>query len=302
MTYRFQFFPYQLKFRKQIETYHGIWNTREGIIIHLTDKTGKIGKGEIAPISWFGSETLEQALKFCEQQGKFITREQISKIPDQFPACQFAFESALDSLFSPYSQYRIMDYTYLLPTGEEALREWTKGWEKRYKTFKWKIGLRDIDTELRWFERLISVLPSDAKLRLDANGGLKTHEEVTRWLEIADKTGKVEFIEQPLPPHQLDEMLGFSQYYKTPLALDESVANLHLLEDCYKRGWRGVYIIKAAIIGSPRNLRHFLYQSKIDAVFSSAFETVVGRNAVIKLASDLSNPDRAVGFGVYQFA
>jgi o-succinylbenzoate synthase len=301
MTYRFQFFPYQVNFRKPIETHHGIWKTREGIIIQLTDKTGKIGKGEIAPLSWFGSETIDQALQFCQEQGNLITREQIAKIPDRFPACQFAFESALDTLFQPYVQYRIMDYTYLLPTGEEALRAWTKGWEKRYKTFKWKIGVRDLQTELQWFERLIAMLPYEAKLRLDANGGLKTHEEVTKWLEIADKTGKVEFLEQPLPPHQLDEMLGFSQYYQTPIALDESIANLKLLEDCYRRGWRGIYIIKAAIIGSPRNLRHFLYQSKIDVVFSSVFETSVGRNAVIKLASDLSNPDRAVGLGMYQF-
>ena len=93
-------------------------------------------------------------------------------------------------------------------------------------------------------------------------------------------------------------MLEMSAQYSTPIALDESVATLDELEDSYQRGWRGIFVIKAAIAGSPKRLRQFCQKRDIDAVFSSVFETAVGRQAALQLATELSNPNRAVGFGV----
>ncbi|MDF2389082.1 o-succinylbenzoate synthase, partial [Nostoc ellipsosporum NOK] len=84
MTYKFKFRPYSRRFVRSLATSHGIWDTREGIILSLSDETG-IGWGEIAPISWFGSETLEQALDFCHQLPTQITEETIFSIPDDLP-------------------------------------------------------------------------------------------------------------------------------------------------------------------------------------------------------------------------
>lgn len=141
------------------------------------------------------------------------------------------------------------------------------------------------------------MLPPGAKLRLDANGGL-TLPEAKEWLEVTDKMKLVEFLEQPLPPQQFPNMLALSSNYKTSLALDESVASVKQLETCYYQGWKGIFVIKPAISGSPQRLRQFCYQNKIDAVFSSVFETSIGRKAVLRLAAELSSPHRAVGFGV----
>jgi hypothetical protein len=41
--YQFEFRPYQRKFVLPLQTNHGIWETREGIIIRLIDDSGKIG-------------------------------------------------------------------------------------------------------------------------------------------------------------------------------------------------------------------------------------------------------------------
>ncbi len=153
------------------------------------------------------------------------------------------------------------------------------------------------EEEIKVFEQLAQALPATAKLRLDANGGLSL-EEAKEWLRVADRTGIVEFLEQPLPPQQFDTMFELSGSYSTPLALDESVANLEQLEDCYQKGWRGIFVIKAAIAGSPKRLRQFCQEYKIDAVFSSVFETTIGRQAALRLAAELSHPNRAVGFGV----
>jgi O-succinylbenzoate synthase len=315
-TYQFEFRPYQRPFVRILSTNHGNWNIREGIILRLTDESGKIGWGEIAPISWFGSETLEEALNFCQQLPSKISQETIFSIPPKLPACQFGFESALGmeneilftSLIPPYKgetktssdpkqPKSEITYSCLLPTGEAALDSWQTAWNQGYRTFKWKIGVMSFADEIPIFHKLTQALPASVKLRLDANGGL-TQQTAKQWLKVTDDLGIVEFLEQPLPPQQFEEMLELSNQHCTPIALDESVATLEQLENCYQKKWRGIFVIKAAIVGSPKRLREFCQQQEIDTVFSSVFETAIGRQAALKLASELSNPNRAVGFGV----
>ena len=322
LAYLFEFRPYQRSFKRPVSTHHGIWEVREGIIIRLTDEMGRVGWGEIAPIPWFGSETLEQALEFCQQLPPKITATDIFSIPTERPACQFGFESAWEwvergregdggmggcgQLPFPNPKSKIQNlkskipFSYLLPAGEAALQSWQTPWNQGSRTFKWKIGVVLVEEELKIFNQLIQSLPPSAKLRLDANGGL-TPQQAHQWLKAADATGIVEFLEQPLPPNQFNAMLEMSTRYSTPIALDESVATLNQLEDCYQREWRGVFVIKAAIAGSPRRLRQLCQQYNIDAVFSSVFETAIARQTVLQLAAELSNPNRAVGFGVNQW-
>ncbi|MFQ4145715.1 o-succinylbenzoate synthase [Chlorogloeopsis sp. ULAP02] len=327
MHYKFEFRPYQRKFVRAVVTNHGIWKIREGIILRLTDESGKVGWGEIAPIAWFGSETLEQALNFCQQQSPQITEETIFSIPDDLPACQFGFESAAwgieygetgtnrhgdtetrrrgDADFS-YSHYPL-NYSDLLPAGEAALEAWQKLWQQGYSTFKWKIAVYPTAIELKILESLLQSLPVSTKLRLDANCGL-SFEEANLWLATCDKVNanhespvKIEFIEQPLPVDEFLAMLELSRRYQSAIALDESIATLKQLEYCYKNGWRGIFVIKPGIVGSPSRLRQFCQQHKIDAVFSSVFETIVGRKAALQLAVELSQHNQTVGFGINHY-
>ena len=319
MNYQFKFFPYQRKFKIPLETRYGSWSVREGIILKLIKNEQHIGWGEIAPLPWFGSETLEQALDFCQSIGSRLTKELIDEIPDKLPACQFGFESALKNVSS---QKPILNldlpahkYSYLLPTGKKALDHLSKinmndekllG-DRENLTYKWKIGVQSFTQEISIFEQLVEQLPLNSRLRLDANGGLNL-ETAQRWLSFTDQIRQIEFIEQPLSPAQFSELLTLSENFKTAIALDESVANLKQLKECYELGWRGIYVIKAAIMGSPRQLEKFCRNHAIDAVFSSVFETSIGQQAVLALAQELNNrdpkaalPDRALGFGVNQW-
>lgn len=305
MHYRFQFRPYRRRFKPPLKTSHGSWDVRDGIIIRLTDDLGKASYGEIAPISWFGSETIEQALNFCHQLPDKITDETIFSIPAELPACQFGFESAWESQKSeifpsfPYS----LTYCGLLPAGDAVLQAWQKLWQQGYRTFKWKIGVYPIADELEIFRLLCTDIAcnvsTSVKLRLDANGGL-SYDDANLWLWTCDRhlPVEIEYIEQPLPVEAFLGMLELSSCYATPIALDESVATLKQLEACYQQGWRGIFVIKPGVAGSPRCLRQFCSKHKLDTVFSSVFETSVGRFAALKLAAELSHPHRAVGFGV----
>jgi O-succinylbenzoate synthase len=298
MIYQFSFRYFSQKFTNPIITNHGVWEIRESVIVRLIDEKNNITWGEISPISWFGSETIEQALDFCHQLPQTITKEIIFTISDNLPACQFAFESALIG-----TEYVNSNLTYsgLLPAGKSALNQWNNLWKQGYKTFKWKIGVDDINQELEIFDLLISSLPTSAKLRLDANGGL-TYQQAELWLNKCDQFfPKIEFIEQPLPLNKFIEMQELSNFYSTPIALDESIANLQQLESCFQQGWRGIFVIKPGIVGSPFRLREFCKKHQIDVVFSSVFATEIGRQAALQLAVELSANNRAVGFGINHF-
>lgn len=304
MHYKLEFSLYKRNFKQPLKTSHGIWSIREGIILQLTNKTGEIGLGEIAPLSWFGSETLSEALDFCRRLQKKITTETIFSIPDNLPSCKFGFESAWEFFQQVYVEEKeelsSNFYSGLLPGGEAALEIWQQLWEEGYRTFKWKIGVDKIQRELEIFQQLVKELPTEINLRLDANGGL-SFEEAKQWLEICENINIVEFLEQPLPVDNFSEMLELSNSYSTPIALDESVANLRKMQQYYQQGWSGIFVIKPAIFGSRAELRNFCQAYLIDAVFSSVFETRIARKAALQLATELQPnliKNRAFGFGV----
>jgi o-succinylbenzoate synthase len=297
---KFQFKLYQHNFKQPFQTHHGVWDLREGIIVSLTNPEGITTRGEIAPLPWFGSETIAQAVAFCQQLGNVITEKVILNIPDHLPCCQFALESALLALnLEPTSDNypQGFDFCYLLPAGVKALTTWQALYQAHdASTFKWKIGVLSLAEEIEILKQLTTDLPAQVKLRLDANGGLNL-AQARKLLSVTDRLQGIEFIEQPLPPGNFANMLQLSQEHTTLLALDESVASFSQLEQAYKQGWGGIYVIKAAIMGYPSRLRQFCQNHALDVVFSSSLETEIGREAVLKLILQLDHP-RAIGFGV----
>jgi o-succinylbenzoate synthase len=295
---KFQFQLYQNHFKQPLRTSHGVWQLREGIIISLTNSAGITSRGEIAPLPWFGSETIVQAVEFCQQLGQVITQQEIMAIADYLPCCQFALESAYLALTQKLASHpHAVDFCYLLPAGEQALITWQDlDRTNSATTFKWKIGVLSLAEEIEILQQLTANLPSGVKLRLDANGGLNL-SQAQQLLSVTDSLQAIEFIEQPLSPEHFTEILQLSQEHTTLLALDESVASFRQLQQAYQQGWSGVYIIKAAIMGFPSRLRQFCQDKNLDVVFSSVFETEVGRKAVLNLTQQLAHP-RAVGFGV----
>ncbi|MEM8832715.1 MAG: o-succinylbenzoate synthase [Cyanobacteria bacterium P01_G01_bin.19] len=301
---KFQFNTYQRRFKQPLHTSHGIWQVREGIVVGLSD--GKnIARGEIAPLSWFGSETMDEALEFCQDLPEEISRADIVSIPDSLPACQFALESAWLDLQSDCHDTTLdnldsLDFCYLLPTGVEALTAWQKIHNSRQNTtFKWKIGVYPLSEEMDILRQLLQMLPPKIKLRLDANGSLDL-AQTKRLLSITDSYQNVEFIEQPLSPKYFTQMLQLSREHHTPLALDESVASFAQLKSIHQQGWQGIFVIKASIAGFPNRLRQYCQQHSLDVVFSSVFETDIGRSSVLRLAQKLNHP-RALGLGVDYF-
>ncbi|WOD40902.1 o-succinylbenzoate synthase [Nodosilinea sp. E11] len=301
--------PYRRRFVQPLHTAHGPWVWREGLLIRLRDGLGRWGYGEVAPIPWFGSETMAEALAFCRAQGGEWHGQ---KVPAALPATQFGLESALADLTGqsaghepaiPADSFANAAICGLLPAGAAVLEIAPQRLAQGHRTLKWKIGVHPIADEIAWLEQWVKTLPSEARLRLDANGGLSL-AQAEHWLAACDRLNAnlhlatVEYLEQPLPPDQLTAMIALGHRYQTAIALDESVATVAQLENCWQQGWRGVCVVKPAIAGSPQRLEAFCQQHQPHLVFSSVFETGVGRRAALAIAARCSPaPAPALGFG-----
>lgn len=329
---RFQIKPYRRQFRQPLRTAHGDWVWREGLLLRAEDADGRVGYGEVAPIPWFGSETLAEAKAFCTQ---LVANGRLSQqIPDRLSATQFGVDTAIADLAhypdlknsavpSPHrADYRenpdhgingqddsllASAICGLLPAGDQALLTWPKLWQQGTRTFKWKIGVESLPKDLANLEALAQQIPAEGRLRLDANGGLSLAAAV-QWLTVCDRlkasshTCLIEFLEQPLPPSEFEAMQRLSDQFQTAIALDESVATVSQLESHYHQGWRGLFVVKPAIAGSPHHLRTVWRTHAPRLVFSSTFETPVGRRAALDLAATYAqdlpqHSPLALGFG-----
>lgn len=301
MTYRFAYRKYSLPFRVPVRTAHGVWATREGLILRLETESGQARFGEAAPISWFGTETVEEAEAICRDLGDFVTHERIATLPARFGCLRFAFEAALAAEFdAAQSKHRYLPVAALLPAGRAALADIGTKADAGFRTFKWKVGVGDVADELALLDDVVSKLPSGGMLRLDANGAWD-RRRAERWLErAADRP--VEFVEQPIAADAKgaeDLLLGLANDYPTPIGLDESAINEIQVERWLGAGWPGVFVVKPALVGGVAHLLARLSAAKAAVVFSSAIETAVGARALLEHAFAFDGQPRALGVGVW---
>lgn len=289
---------YRRPFRQPLITGHGAWEYREGLLVRLEDSDGRTGYGEVAPIPWFGTETLQSARFQLGLLGAEVQVESVGQIPTSHPCCRAALGAALDGLGgAAFPSDRRLPVSALLPAGDAAQPILEERLAEGFVTAKLKIGVEDPDREMSRVERLCGLLPDGGRLRLDANGALNPMTATT-WLSfVADLP--VEFLEQPFPPSDPDSLLGLAADFPTPIALDESVVGVDDLKRWRDRGWPGLFVIKPSLAGAPDALREEMGDD--DAfVFSTAMETAIGHHGALRLAF-FSSSRRALGFGVGAF-
>lgn len=311
MPCRFGHKTYRLPLRPPLRTAHGVWTEREGIIVRLEDEVGRAGFGEIAPLPWFGTETLAEAEEICRKFGATVEREVLDAVPVRFGCVRFALGAAKTevervdpnalaqakraevSAFHPSTRLPVAT---LLPAGREALKALPAKLEAGFLAFKWKVGVGALDDELGIFDDLLAALPAYATVRLDANGAWDRRQAM-KWLaRCADRP--VEFVEQPVKPGDEAALLGLAADYPVTLALDESVTGLAAARRWQGLGWPGVFVIKPALAGPLDEIAAWVATTKADIVLSSAIETALGRAAILRAALSLPLTKRALGFGV----
>ena len=295
MPYLFSAKSYRRPLRAPLRTAHGLWVEREGLIVRLEDGNGRVGYGEVAPLPWFGTETLAEALEICRKFGATVEGEVLDAVPARFGCVRFALAQARMQPAKVIAAARL-PVAGLLPAGREALVALPAKLEAGYLSLKWKVAVGAVDDELGIFDDLLAALPAYAKLRLDANGGWD-RRQAAKWLERCAER-PVEFVEQPVKPGDEAALLGLAADYPVTLALDESVTDLSAARRWQGNGWGGVFVIKPALTGPLDELVAWAAETKADVVLSSAIETALGRAAILRAALTQPLTTRALGFGV----
>jgi o-succinylbenzoate synthase len=214
------------------------WRQRRGLLLELCDREGRIGQGEASPLPGFSSDTLVEARAdllgvdwaalpdLAPGDGLLDdVEEALSAAGLNAPTACFAVETALLDLAGQAAGLPVHALLAATRPGAGAdgsrpsavplaallARDLLASAAERvgegYGCLKVKVGRAALRAEVG----------DGVLLRADANGSLDA-EMAPGWLQAAADLG-LEFVEEPLPPARLRELLPSP----VPIAIDESL-------------------------------------------------------------------------------
>ena len=262
----FDFKRVHRRLRTPLTTGAGSVNSVDRIILRTQSDQGT-GYGEIAPWPGFPTESVEQALEFL--------RSAQGNLPHLIAAVD-ASPTPLPCLSSALSSCRLWDkiigFGGSLPCAglmTLSVMETEAKVAAGFKTLKVKISP---ETSEESIHGVLSRFPGS--LRLDANGSLDL-QTARRWTEFARAQAQVEFLEQPLPVGHP----GYASLGPDKIALDESFLTPGGID------WSGIVVVKPLLAGDWDDLLAWRTTRADAVVYSSCFETAIGRQGALWLAS-----------------
>jgi L-alanine-DL-glutamate epimerase-like enolase superfamily enzyme len=245
---KFRFYPYTLEL-KHVFTIATNSRTTTAVTMVEVEKDGIIGYGEASMPPYLG-ETHETAKAFLskvhlEKYDSLFRLEEILADVDAIAPGNHAAKAAVDIALHDwmgkkmgYPWYAIWgldpantpvtSFTIGIDT-MDVVREKTKE-ASIYKVLKVKLG-RDNDREM--IETIRSV--TDKPIRVDVNQGWKDRNAALKMIEWLATKG-IEFVEQPMPKEQIDDIAWLREKSPLPIVGDESVTRLPDVRKAY-----GVY-------------------------------------------------------------
>jgi L-alanine-DL-glutamate epimerase-like enolase superfamily enzyme len=192
------------------------------------------------------------------------------------PLCQFL---GLEGTKTPYSSYTIG-----IDTPEKMMQKVEEAAE--YPILKVKLGLdndKEIMTAIRGITR--------KTLRVDANEGWKTRELALERIQWLAELG-VEFVEQPMPASQIDDIAWLRERSPLPLIADESVVQLEDIPHL-AHAFDGVNIklMKCSGIREALRMINAARASRLKVMMGCMVESSVGISAAAQLSPLLDFAD-----------
>ena len=308
---------------------------RNVILIRLEDPAdAAFGWGEAAPLTYFGTEDFDASLRALEQardalavwttSGEEAALLSSGDIPalignligratdlSAAPTARFALETAMLDLVARRrglglarllgrARHDSVPVNAVIGGGslDATVEAATAAVRHGYSCLKMKIGAESVTRDIDRVRAVREVMPPGALLRLDANEAwdFSTAEEALHSL----KPYGIEYLEQPVPADNVDDLAALTGLGIIPIAADEAVQNLQRARELLAMGAADYYILKPMAVGSLLDAREFAVEAHergAAAVFTSLIDSAVGRHAVAQLCASLPASPRHHGLG-----
>ena len=294
-----KYFPFPLKLKTPFVNSSNIFTERKGLILKLTDELSNVGYGECSPLPGFSEESLEEAESSLNTIIEFLKQTEFESdfnIPSELSSVKFAVEQAMLSLaFQRNAKFWInklglvnkaisVNAVLGFDSIENILTKIKEKIELGFDTFKIKVGRENPYDDFELLEAIRNTFGYDIKLRLDANQKWSSDEAIEYLERFKDYV--IEFVEEPC--EFTCSTFRTVEESHIPVALDESIKSQQTAELYIKECKAEFLVIKPMITGGIFSALKIIEAAKPTdkkVIISSAFESAVGKSALVMLAS-----------------
>ena len=292
----FEVIPYNIPFVTPLQTAGNTYTHREGVWLQL--KSGELtGVGEAAPLEGFNPETLKEVHYALEGFHQAVDREDfeidelfslIEVHTEDTPSARFALESAVYDMLSKDAGVPLCKYLNsnakpeIAVNGLVGLHLPADG----FKVMKVKVGYRNLFDEIENMEYLTQSFGNDVLFRLDCNGAFDLPRAIRFCKEM--ERFNIDYIEQPLPADNLEDLAELIYHTEIPIAVDESLTNFASAEKIIEEQAADVLVIKPMVSGGFTEcikIINLAQTENIRIVITSSLETAIGRSACLHLSA-----------------
>ena len=266
------------RFRRPLPTGRGPVETVDRLLLRAETAEG-VGYGEVAPWPGFPTESIDQAFEVLRSaQGNLGRLRAVAEAAgDALPCLRAALSSCahwteIAGFTGQLACAGLAEAATSAAVGAKAAEGFT--------TVKVKLDGTSRPDDIR---AVLAEVPA-VRLRLDANGGLDLGA-ARAWTDLARAEPRIDFVEQPLPVGHP----GYASLGPDKVALDESFLTPAGVD------WAGPVVVKPSLVGDWQAFRAWRATRVGPVVYSSAFETAIGRQAALWLAAQ-DGATGAVGF------
>ena len=298
--------PFSYKLKNPFQTSSGTISERKGFFVLVHDERGNDSIGECSPLPGFSSESYGEVEKFLSLELKRFVGYEIESDPGKIkqtvaqftklPSVQFALEQALLGLVLQRDKNFIRNNFALgkttIPVNavigfdkpENILAKVEEKYNAGYRTFKIKVGKENFSDDYELVKLVGEKFTGKITIRLDANGKWNIDSAVDNLAKLSEFD--IEYIEEPCG--NLSCLMKLAEHSKIPIAVDESLKTYENVEEVLKTTAIKFLVVKPMILGGIIDAARLIkeaeaYGKKI--IISSAFETPIGKSALVFLAS-----------------
>ena len=304
--------PYQLLFKKEYQNANFSINKRDGWIIQIHSE-GVIGYGDACPLDSFSIESHSQSgyglegFKLAISGYENIDLDELLHLSEAHgalqPSVEFAIQSAIYDLASKLEGLSLNKYLNKNASESIKVNYYSDSDIKPFNgiVVKLKIKNQNLFDQIDLIEREIDKFNGIVKLRLDLNESYDLPRAIRLCKMLEGKP--IDYIEQPLPAENFEDMRELSFHTDIPIAVDESINDIDSINKILDNECADIFILKPMIIGGILKLKDITKLIKSSSKrfsISSLLESNIGRLSYLHIASAL-NINEECGIGTQDF-